>query len=154
MRKILYMPVLFCVTSCSIKQFYPTAGALVGGGVGSLAGPIGAGLGGAGGALVGEVARGNEEIEEAKETITALSHGDVEALVAKGMSKQNGLFTSFTEGIKKLLIIVGVILVAYLFIPVFVARKCSKSEVSKSLTRPPMYTGGAQAYARPGGKKK
>lgn len=137
-----------------MKQFYPTAGALVGGATGSMAGPIGAGLGGAGGALVGEVARGNAEIEEAKETISALTHGDVEALVAKGMSKQNGLFESFTGGIKKLLVIVGVILIAYLFIPVFVARKCSQSEVSKNLTRAPFPTGGAQAYARPGGKKK
>jgi hypothetical protein len=136
MYRMLYMPILFYITSCSMKQFYPTAGALVGGGVGSLAGPIGAGLGGAGGALVGEVARGNEEIEEAKETITALSHGDVEALVAKGMSRQNGLFESFTSGIKKLLVIVGVILVAYLFIPVFVARKCSKQEAIK-LTKAP-----------------
>lgn len=154
MYRILYMPVLLCISSCSMKQFYPTAGALVGGGVGSLAGPVGAGLGGAGGALVGEVARGNKEIEEAKETISALTHGDVEALVAKGMSKQNGLFESFASGIKKLLIIVGVILAVYLFIPVFVARKCSQSEVSKSLTRAPFPTGGSQAYARPGGKKK
>ena len=136
MYRILYMSILFYITSCSMKQFYPTAGALVGGATGSLAGPIGAGLGGAGGALVGEVARGNEEIEEAKETITALSHGDVEALVAKGMSRQNGLFESFTSGIKKLLVIVGVILVAYLFIPVFVARKCSKQE-AKKLTQAP-----------------
>lgn len=127
---------LFLFASCSMKQFYPTAGALVGGATGSLAGPIGAGLGGAGGALVGEVARGNEEIEEAKETINALTHGDVEALVAQGMSKQNGLFESFTNGIKKLLVIVGVILVAYLFIPVFVARKCSKQEAEK-ITRAP-----------------
>ena len=60
-------------------------GAVVGGGVGSLGGPSGAALGAGGGALLGEVAQGNAEIEEARETISALTHGDVEALVQKGM---------------------------------------------------------------------
>lgn len=123
-------------TSCSVKQFYPTAGAMIGGATGSIAGPVGAGLGSAGGALVGEVARGSEEIEEAKETISALTHGDVEALVAQGMSRQTGLFESFTSGIRKLLIVVGIILVCYLFIPVFVARKCSQQE-AKKITKAP-----------------
>lgn len=125
------------MSSCSVKQFYPTAGALVGGaGGGLLGGPVGAGFGGAGGALIGEVARGNEAIEEAQETITALSHGDVEKLVAKGMTKQNGLFQSFTDGIKKLLVVAGVLLLCYLFIPVFVAKKCSQQE-AKKMTRAP-----------------
>ena len=125
------------MSSCSMKQFYPTAGALVGGaGGGLLGGPVGAGFGGAGGALIGEVARGNETIVEAQETITALSHGDVEALVAKGVIEQNGLFQSFTDGIKKLLIIAGVLLLCYLFIPVFVAKRCSQQEAQK-ITRAP-----------------
>ena len=136
MYKVLYIIIFFYISSCSMKQFYPTAGALIGGASGSLAGPVGAGLGGATGALIGEVARGNETIEEAQETITALSHGDVEALLAQGMSKQNGLFQSFTDGIKKLLVIVGVLLICYLFIPVFVAKKCSQNE-AKRITRAP-----------------
>ena len=50
-----------------MKQWYPTMGAVVGGGVGSLAGPTGSALGAGGGALVGEVAKGNAEIEEARQ---------------------------------------------------------------------------------------
>ena len=127
-------------SGCSLKQFYPTAGALVGGGAGALTGnPAIAGLTAGSGALMGEMAKGNEELEEAKETITALSHGDVQALVQQGLTEQNGLFESFTSGIKKLLVVVGVILVAYLFIPVFVARKCSQQE-AKKLTRAPFPT--------------
>ena len=128
---------LCILTSCSIRQFYPTGGAVIGGSVGALTGnPVIAGLTAGSGAMLGEMAKGNAELEEAKETITALSHGDVEALVAKGVIKQNGLFQSFTDGIKKLLIIVGVLLICYLFIPVFVAKKCSQQEV-KRVTRAP-----------------
>lgn len=123
-------------TGCSLKQFYPSAGAIVGGATGSLAGPVGSGLGAGAGALVGEVARGNEEIAEQAETIKALSKGDVEALVAQGMSKHQGLFDNFTSSIKNLLIIAGVLLLCYLFIPVFVARRCSQSEAQK-LTQSP-----------------
>jgi len=123
--------------SCSLKQFYPTGGALVGAGVGSLAGPAGAALGGGGGALLGEVARGNAEIKEARETIDALTHGDVSKLVEQGLGEHKSSFDEFASKIQRILLIVGICLIGYLAIPVFVARRCAKQEAEKSLTRAP-----------------
>ena len=123
-----------------MKQWYPTMGAVVGGGAGSLGGPAGSALGAGGGALIGEVVKGNVEIEEARETISALSHGDVQKLVEKGMEQHASGFESFTTTIKRILIGAFVILLCYLAIPIFVARKCSRSEAQKHLTRPPCPT--------------
>ena len=133
---ILLLPLLL-LTGCSMKQWYPTMGAVVGGGVGSLAGPTGSALGAGGGALVGEVAKGNAEIQEARETISALTHGDVETLIEKGMEQHASGFESFTTTIKRILIFAFIGLLCYLAIPIFVARRCSKSEVQKGLTNPP-----------------
>ena len=133
---ILLLPLLL-FTGCSMKQWYPTMGAVVGGGVGSLGGPTGSALGAGSGALIGEVAKGNAEIEEARETISALTHGDVETLIEKGMEQHASGFQSFTTTIKRILIFAFVGLLCYLAIPIFVARRCSKSEVQKGLTNPP-----------------
>jgi hypothetical protein len=133
---ILLLP-LFLLTGCSMKQWYPTMGAVVGGGVGSLGGPTGSALGAGSGALIGEVAKGNAEIEEARETISALTHGDVETLIEKGMEQHASGFESFTTTIKRILIFAFIGLLCYLAIPIFVARRCSKSEVQKGLTNPP-----------------
>lgn len=133
---ILLLPLLL-LTGCSMKQWYPTMGAVVGGGVGSLGGPTGSALGAGSGALIGEVAKGNAEIEEARETISALTHGDVETLIEKGMEQHASGFESFTTTIKRILIFAFVGLLCYLAIPIFVARRCSKSEVQKGLTNPP-----------------
>ena len=134
---------IICLTllaGCSMKQWYPTMGAVVGGGAGSLGGPVGSALGAGGGALIGEVVKGNAEIEEARETISALSHGDVQKLVEKGMEQHASGFESFTTTIKRILIGAFVVLLCYLAIPIFVARKCSRSEAQKHLTRPPFPT--------------
>ena len=137
--RIIFIFLLF-VSGCSMKQWYPTMGAVVGGGAGSLGGPVGSALGAGGGALIGEVVKGNAEIEEARETISALSHGDVQKLVEKGMEQHASGFESFTTTIKRILIGAFVILLCYLAIPIFVARKCSRSEAQKHLTRPPFPT--------------
>ena len=131
---------LTLLTGCSMKQWYPTMGAVVGGGAGSLGGPAGSALGAGGGALIGEVVKGNAEIEEARETISALSHGDVQKLVEKGMEQHASGFESFTNTIKRILIGAFVVLLCYLAIPIFVARRCSRSEAQKHLTRPPFPT--------------
>ena len=131
---ILLLPLLL-LTGCSMKQWYPTMGAVVGGGVGSLGGPTGSALGAGSGALIGEVAKGNAEIEEA-ETISALTHGDVETLIEKGMEQHASGFESFTTTIKRILIFAFIGLLCYLAIPIFVARRCSKSEVQRT-TNPP-----------------
>ena len=92
------------------------------------------------GALVGEVLQGNKEVAEAKETIDALTHGDVSALVQQGMAKHASGFDEFTSYIKKILIIAACILGAYLCIPIFVARKTAETCSKKHLTRPPFPT--------------
>lgn len=125
------------LTSCSMRQWYPTMGAVVGGGAGSLAGPAGSAIGAGGGALVGEVIKGNAQIEEAQETIEALTHGDVSKLVENGLSEHQSAFDEFVSTIQRILLVAGVCLLLYLAIPLFVARKCAKQEAAKSLTRAP-----------------
>ena len=136
--------VIVILTGCSMKQWYPTMGAVVGGGAGALGGPGTAAVGAGSGALVGEVLQGNKEVEEAKETIDALTHGDVSALVQQGMAKHASGFDEFTSYIKKILIIAACLLGAYLTIPIFVARKtaetCSKTAAERHMTRPPFPT--------------
>ena len=138
---VILLLVIVVLTGCSMKQWYPTMGAVVGGGAGALGGPGIAAVGAGSGALVGEVLQGNKEVEEAKETIDALTHGDVSALVAKGMEKHKTGFEEFTSYVKKILMVAACILAAYLSIPIFIARKtaetCSKSAAEKHLTRPP-----------------
>jgi hypothetical protein len=138
MRKVLSIIALLFFGGCSIKQFYPTAGAMIGGGAGALTGnPVIVGLTAGSGALLGEMAKGNAELEEAQETITALSQGDVEALLAPGIGENQTLFETFVSRIRNILLIAGVCLIAYLAIPIFVAKKCSKAEAVKHSTRPP-----------------
>ena len=124
-----------------MKQWYPPLGAIAGGGAGALGGPATAAVGAGSGALVGEVLQGNEEVKEAQETIEALTHGDVQALVEKGMAQHATGFDEFTSTIKKILMVAACALAAYLLIPIFIARKtaetCSKTAAEKHLTRAP-----------------
>lgn len=128
---------LAILTSCSLREFYPTAGAIVGGGVGALGGPGTAAVGAGGGALVGEKLKGNDELEEAQETITQLTHGDVEGLIKNQMGAQNSVIDGFISTVKRILMIAAGILACYLLIPIFVAKKCAKEEAVKSITRAP-----------------
>ena len=132
---------LVCMTSCSLRSTYPTLGAIAGGGVGSLGGPGIAALGAGIGAVSGEALKNKDALIEAEETIEALSHGDVSALVAQGMAEHKTGFESFTSYIKKILIGAAILLGGYLAIPIFVAkrtaRNCSKTEAEKHLTQAP-----------------
>ncbi len=132
-----YLPLILLLTSCSMKQWYPTIGAGVGGGTGALLGPGGAVAGSVAGTLAGEVAKGNAQIKEQADTIRALSHGDVEELVAQGMAQHKTGFDEFTGYVKRILMIAGILLGCYLAIPIFVAKRCSKNEIQKGLTRSP-----------------
>ena len=130
-----------CLTGCSLRSTYPTLGAIAGGGVGSLGGPGIAALGAGTGAIAGEALKNKDALIEAEETIEALSHGDVSALVAQGMEEHKSGFDAFTSTIKKILIGAAVLLGGYLAIPIFIAkrtaRNCSKSEAEKHMTRAP-----------------
>lgn len=138
MKLCIIVATLF-LCSCSMKQWYPTMGAVAGGGVGSIAGPAGGAVGAGAGALMGEVARGNEEIEEQADRIEALSKGDVETLIALEMGEQKSLFDRFTQSVKKILIGIVAFLLIYLVVPIFVAKKCSKTEAERNATRAPFH---------------
>ena len=130
-----------CLTGCSLRSVYPTLGGIAGGEVGSLGGPGTAALGAGAGVLAGEALKNKDALIEAEETIEALSHGDVSALVAQGMEEHKTGFEAFTSYIKKILIGAAVLLGGYLAIPIFVAkrtaRNCSKTEAEKHMTRAP-----------------
>tara|TARA_R110002110_G_scaffold375350_1_gene585082 strand:- start:569 stop:946 length:378 start_codon:yes stop_codon:yes gene_type:complete len=117
-------------------------GSVVGGATGAVTGgPVGAGVGSGIGYAGGKTAQLMQENEDLAQTVDALTHGDVSALVAKGMEKHKSGFEEFTSYIKRILIIAACILALYLSIPIFVARKtaetCSKTAAEKHLTRPP-----------------
>jgi hypothetical protein len=98
-------------------------------------------LGAGAGVLAGEALKNKDALVEAEETIEALSHGDVSALVAQGMQEHKTGFDAFTATIKKILTGAAVLLGGYLLIPIFVAkrtaRQCSQTEAIKHATRPP-----------------
>ena len=133
--------VLICMTSCSLRSTYPLMGGLAGGAAGSLGGPVIGGLSAGAGVLAGEALKNKDALIEAEETIEALSHGDVSALVAQGMEEHKTGFDAFTSTIKKILTGAAVLLGGYLLIPIFVAkrtaRQCSQTEAIKHATRPP-----------------
>ena len=128
---------ILLLVGCSLRSTYPTLGGIVGGGVGSIGGPGSAALGAGAGVLAGEALKNADKLVEAEEKIEALSHGDVSALVAQGMAEHQSGFDHFTHSVKRWLMWAAVALGAYLAIPIFVARKCSRTEALKNQTRPP-----------------
>ena len=133
--------VLICMTSCSLRSTYPLMGGLAGGAAGSIGGPLVGGLSAGAGVLAGEALKNKDALIEAEETIEALSHGDVSALVAQGMEEHKSGFEKFTSTIKNILIGAAVLLGGYLAIPIFIAkrtaRQCSQTEAIKHATRAP-----------------
>lgn len=133
--------VLICMTSCSLRSTYPLMGGLAGGAAGSIGGPLVSGLSAGAGVLAGEALKNKDALIEAEETIEALSHGDVSALVAQGMEEHKTGFEKFTSTIKSILIGAAVLLGGYLAIPIFIAkrtaRQCSQTEAIKHATRAP-----------------
>ena len=126
------------VAGCSFRSTYPTIGGVIGGSAGTLVGgPVAGGLSAGAGVLAGEALKNADALVEAEETIEALTHGDVSALVAQGMAEHQSGFAEFTNSIKRILIGAAIALGCYLAIPIFVAKRCAKTEVTKSTTRPP-----------------
>jgi hypothetical protein len=140
--------VLVLLTSCKMSSWYPAIGSVAGGASGAIAGPMGGAAGAGLGYGAGKTAQMMTENEELKNTVDALSKGDVDRLVQigleKGMEQHKSGFEEFTSYIKKILIVAACILAAYLCIPIFVARKtaetCSKTAAEKHMTRPPFPT--------------
>jgi hypothetical protein len=127
------MVMFFLTSGCSIRTFAPTAGALVGGGIGSLAGPIGGGLGAAGGAALGQVVKGEGDVIEAKAELKALTQGDVGKLIAMQASKDKSGFDSVIDGIYRVLWLLGVGMILWFIIPWVWARSHVKKTVEKHI---------------------
>ena len=106
MRPCLLICLLAC-SGCTLSQWYPVTGAVVGATGGSIAGPGGAAIGTAAGYGVGKGAQLMSENEELAETVEALTKGDVDELVAerlkdglkKGMENQKGAIASAMDGV-------------------------------------------------------
>ena len=127
MQRLFIGAILLGLTSCSMSTYYPTMGAVVGGGAGALAGPGGAALGAGAGAIVGELAQGEEKVQEQATIIKALSTGDVQKLVDNEMKKSEGKVSEMLDGLWAFLrwCLIGVILwnVVPLLYTMYVHRK-------------------------------
>ena len=138
---LLIVAMVLLTQGCKMSSWYPVAGAVAGGASGSILGPAGGGIGAGVGYAGGKTAQMMTENEDLKETVDALTHGDVSKLVEKGLESQESGFQEFTDSIKNILTVAGSVLLAYLCIPILLARKtathCAKKEAEKHLTRVP-----------------
>ena len=111
---------IFGLLLCSCSTLMRIGGAAAGGGVGSLGGPLMAGVGaGAGVAAVDAIISENalsetrEELQTAEDTIKAISTGDVQALVdielGKLRTENKGAMDSLFDSILSLLKLGGLI---------------------------------------------
>jgi hypothetical protein len=139
--RILLIVLTILLASCKMSSWYPVTGSVVGAAGGSIGGPGGAALGSGLGYATGKTAQMMSENEDLKETVNALTHGDVSKLVEQGMKQHQSGFDEFTGSIKKLLTVVGSLLLAYLCIPIFLVKKtathCAREEAKKQYTRAP-----------------
>jgi hypothetical protein len=137
MRSFLIVLVLIALSGCT-QHWKPLAGATVGGGIGSIGGPAGAAVGGGFGYTLGELSRTDdphlEQLEEAKETIKALSEGDVDKLVEIKLNeaKNNGFFDGIVDGIYSVLKICAIGLAAWLAFQFWLSHKFAKKEINKN----------------------
>ena len=138
--RLLATAMLTMLTGCSVKQWYPMGGAIAGGAVGAIGGPVSAGAGAGLGYSAGVIAEGNADVSKTAETLEALSEGDVKKLLELKMEDHKSGFEEFTATIKKILTAAACFLGLYLLVPIFVARQCSKNEAEKNLTRVPFPT--------------
>jgi hypothetical protein len=134
MRPVLFIALLLSLSSCSMRSLVTPAATITGAAVGSLGGPGGAALGAGTGYAAGRI---YELDDEKKELVDSITKGDVSAIVASGLQEHQSGFEEFTGSIKSILMIAGSVLLAYLMIPIFLAKKCAKLEAKKCMTRPP-----------------
>lgn len=125
---VVAVPFLFC--SCSVSSIYPAAGATLGGSVGSLGGPVTAGAGALAGYSAGKAAQVGVKH---KETIQALSEGDVSELVKQGLveAREDGFFDNIVGEFYGLLKLVCLGLILWNAVPL-VWTYLLKKEVKKN----------------------
>ena len=122
----LFAIALLFLCGCSFRALYPTAGAVIGGGAGSVVGPLGGAIGAGAGAATGQLLAGDEELQDAKDTITAISRGDVEGLIAKASGKQKGFVDEAIDGVIGFVKLCLIFLVLWNLIPIIYTRYIHK----------------------------
>ena len=124
--RLFAIAMLTMLTGCSRTGFYAPLGATVGGGLGSVGGPVAAG----GGALLGwSVGKGAALVETNKDlvsTVDALSRGDVSAIVSAQMKGQQSTIEKATDTIWTALKVAAFVVLGFLTIPLFITRSNSK----------------------------
>lgn len=133
--KYLLIVMVFFTASCSMRTFYPTLGGVVGGAAGSMGGPVTAAAGAGVGVMAGEMAKGNDELKQAKQTISALSKGDVEGLIAAGIGKQRGFMDEALDAVYGMikLCLIGVLL--YATVPILYTRFVHKKHTNGNIKK-------------------
>jgi hypothetical protein len=96
-----------------------------------VGGPVTGGLGAGAGWAAGEIAKGDENLEEARETIKALSTGDVDALVEQRMeeARDNGFFDEILDGFYDLLWICAIGIGLWIAIPMWYTHYIVKKKL-------------------------
>ena len=113
----LFAIAMLFLCGCSFRALYPTAGAVIGGGAGSVIGPLGGAIGAGAGAATGQLLVGDEELQDAKDTITAISRGDVEGLIAKAAGQQKGFIDQAMDTIYDFIKLCLIGIVLWNFVP-------------------------------------
>ena len=113
---IIFVVLIF--TGCS--SLYPIGGAIVGGGAGSLGGPVTAAVGAGAGAAAGQILAKDSETSKLKDHIQALTTGDVNKLVELRMeeAKSSGRFDSILDEFYSLMKLVCLGLILWNSIPI------------------------------------
>jgi hypothetical protein len=130
LTKLLLIANVFACCSCSVRSFYPLAGSVVGGSAGAIGGPVTAGLGAGAGWAAGEIAKGNKDLEEAQETINALTTGDVDKLVQKKLedARDDGFFDGILDEVYGLLKLGVIGLALWIVVPLLYTRHVHKKQ--------------------------
>lgn len=126
------MVVVFVLgTSC--RSLVPLGGSVLGGGIGALGGPVSGGIGAGLGYGVGEFYVNKKENKNLKDTVVALTTGDVQKLVDLEIKKKrdSGFFDSILGGVYQLITWGAVALAVWVLVPVFYTRFIHK-EVKKN----------------------
>ena len=106
-----------------MRSFYPTMGGVVGAAAGgAIGGPVAAGVAGGAGVMAGELMKGNADLKEAKDTITAISKGDVEGLIAVGMGKQKGFVDNAIDAVMDTVKLICIGLILWNVVPILYTR--------------------------------
>ena len=124
-----FFPVLLAtllLAGCKKSTFYPLLGSTGGAAIGSVGGVGGSAGGAALGWSLGKGAALIEDNEQLASTVTALSQGDVKALVEAGMAEQRGFLDKVIDGIYDLLTICGIAAALFFIVPLVYARLLHK----------------------------